>query len=292
MESNENPDIDTTQDSLTDMSEARQQGRCVKDVMHTHVISIKPQKSLETGARLMSKNHVSCLAVVDNAAFKGLITQKIIVNAVCEHGDADTLRVHDHMLCAVPTISPEITVVEASRIAHREQIKWLPVVTGQTIIGIITQTDLVQALMCFDSFPDVASIMNRDTISVHAATSVADAANIMTEHSVSCVVAMQNDKVLGILTEKDLLKVAIKSDKKLSDMCVVDIMSFPVITARPTDSMISTCRLMDRMRIHHLAIIEDEQLRGILTRTDVLKAFQQSLAQYAEVSDLVAASQS
>jgi CBS domain-containing protein len=292
MKSSQNHDIDANQDGSTEMSTARQQGLCVKDVMHAHVISITSQESLKTGAELMSENHISCLAVVDNAVFKGLITQKIIVNIVCERGDADSLRVHDHMLHTVPTVSPEITVLEASRIAHREQVKWLPVLTGQTIVGIITQTDLVQALMCFDTFPDAASIMNRDTISVHAATSVADAANIMAEDGISCVVAIQNGKVLGILTEKDLLKIAIDSDKNLSDMCVVDIMSFPVIAARPSDSMISSCRLMDRMRIHHLAIMKDEKLCGIITRTDVLKAFQKSLGQYTGLSDLVMLSQS
>jgi len=241
----------------------------------------------------MSENHISCLAVVNNDVFEGLITQKTaLMSLVHEHGNADSLRIQDHMLRAVATVSPETSVLEASQIAHRKQAKWLPVLTGQTVVGMITQTDLVQALMCFDSFPDVASIMSCDTISIHAATSVVDAANIMAEHGISCVVAIQNDKVLGILTEKDLLKTALQPEKDLPDICVVDIMSFPVIAARPSDSMISASRLMDRMHIHHLAVMENEELCGIITRTDVLKAFQDSLAQYTDLGNLVQLSQS
>jgi len=293
MEFNKKPDSEATQDDPTGMSTARQQDLCVRDVMNPRVIAVTSTESLKAGARLMSENCISCLPVVDNHVFKGLITQEaILTSLIREHAIADTLRVHDHMLPTVVTISPEVSVLEASMIAHRKQIKWLPVLTGQTVVGIITQTDLVHALMCFDSFPDVASIMSRDTISVHAASSVVEAANIMAENRVSCVVAIQNGRVLGILTEKDLLKIALEPDKKLSDICVVDAMSFPVISARPSDSMISASRLMDRMHIHHLAVLEDEQLRGIITRTDVLKAFQQSLVQYTGLYDLVTLSQS
>lgn len=289
IEPNEAPDNEGDQGRYDG---THQQDLCVKDVMNPHVVSITSSESIQTGARLMSENHISCLAVVDKGVFKGLLTQKtILASIVHEHATAHTLPVHDHMLPTVTTISPELSVLEASRIAHREQIKWLPVLSGQTIVGIITQTDLVQALMCLDSFPDVASIMSSDAVAIHAATSVGDAANIMAERQVSCVVAIQKGKVLGILTEKDLLKIAVKPRENLSDICVVDLMSFPVIAARPSDSMISASRLMDRMHIHHLVVMEDEKLRGIITRTDVLKAFQRSLVQYTKLDDLVKLSQ-
>jgi predicted transcriptional regulator len=275
------------------ISSAQQRELYVRNVMTPHVITIKSSESIRAGASLMSENHISCLAVVDGHGFEGLITQEIaLMSLVHDHANADSLRIGDHMLRTVATVSPDTSVLEASQLAHHESAKWLPVLTGQTVVGIITQTDLVQALMCFDSFPDVASIMTCDTIAIHAATNVVDAANVMTRHGISCIVAIQNDKVLGILTEKDLLKTALKPEKDLTDICVVDIMSFPVIAARPSDSMISASRLMDRMHIHHLAVMENEQLCGIITRTDVLKAFQQSLVQYTGLHDLVAQTRS
>jgi len=280
IESDKKPDIKATQIDLTGISTARQQDLWIKDVMNPHVITITSTESIKTGIRLMSENHISCLPVVDNGVFKGLITQKtIIMNMVHENGISDTSRVHDQMLSTVPTVSPETSVLEACEIAHRKNVKWLPVLTGQTIVGIITQTDLTQALTCFDKLPDVASIMSSDTVTVHAGSSVADAANIMVEHGVSCIVAMKNGKALGILTEKDLLKIAAERGKSLSDICVVDTMSFPVIAANPSDSLISVSRLMDRMHIHHLVIMEDEQLCGIITRTDILREFRKALAQ-------------
>jgi CBS domain-containing protein len=279
IESNRKPDIKATQMDLTGISTARQQDLWVKDVMNPHVITITSTESIKTSVRLMSENHISCLPVVDNDIFKGFITQKtIVMNMVRENVISDTSRVDDQMLSTVPTVSWETSVLEACEIAHRNNVKWLPVLTGQTLVGIITQTDLTRALMRFDKLPDVASIMSSDTVTVPAGSSVIDAANTMVEHGVSCVVAMKNERALGILTEKDFLKTATESGKTLSDIRVVDTMSFPVIATSPFDSLISASRLMDRMHVHHLVVMENEQLCGIITRTDVLKAFEQAIS--------------
>ena len=279
IESNIDPDIKATQTDLTGILTARQQDLWVKDVMNSHVITITSTESIRTAIRLMSENHISCLPVVDNDVFEGLITQKTIIQSLArEHVLSDTVRVHDQMLRTVLTVSPETSVWEASEIAHRKHLKWLPVLVGQTIVGIITQTDLIRALTCLDKLPEVASIMSSGTITIHAGSSLADAANLMVEYGVSCIVAMQNGKALGILTEKDLLKIALEPGTSLSDFSVVDTMSFPIIAASPSDSLISVSRLMDRTNIHHLVVMKDEQPWGIVTRTDVLMAFQQSLA--------------
>ena len=293
MELNESSDIRAAQDGVIEISTASQQDLCIKDVMNSNVISIGPDESLKTGARRMSENHITCLPVIGHGTFQGLITQKTVLKAIIhEPALADETKVSDKMSCSVPTISPDFSVLEASQVAYRKQVKWLPVLEGQTVVGIITQTDLVQALMCFDSFPDVASIMSRDPVAVHAAVSVADVAKTMAEHGVSCIVAVQNKRVIGILTERDLLKMAFAPGQSLSDVCVVDAMSFPVIAARPSDSMISASRLMDRMHIHHLVVMEKDQLCGIITHTDVLKAFQRSLVQYTGLYNLVKLAQS
>lgn len=289
----ENAEIRADQDDIIEVTTASQEGLYVRDVMNSNVISIGPDESLKTGAQRMSENHITCLPVVEKGSFLGLVTQKTVLQTIIQgSAQADDLLIRDHMSRSVPTISPDFSVLEASQVAYRKQVKWLPVLEGQTVVGIITQTDLVQALMCFDSFPDVASIMSRDPVAVHAAVSVAEVAKTMAEQGVSCIVAIQNERVIGILTERDLLKMAFKPTQSLSEICVVDAMSFPVITARPSDSMISASRLMDRMHIHHLVVMEDDRLCGIITHTDVLKAFQRSLVQYTGLYNLVKLSHS
>ena len=179
-ESNAEPESRFTQSHMQGQRAAHQRELWVRDVMNSHVIALTPEETIMTGAKMMSEHHISCLAVVDSGIFKGLITQENILTAIFrQSSEINKLTVSECMLQAVPGISPEMTVLEASKVADRNNVKWLPVLTGQTIVGIVTQTDLVQVLMCLDSFPDVASIMSRDAISIAAGTSAADALSRM-----------------------------------------------------------------------------------------------------------------
>ena len=67
----------------------------------------------------------------------------------------------------------------------------------------------LSSIMAVNTYRFLVSEFVRPT--VEEVSSVSDVANIMAEHGVSCVVAILKGKVLGILTEKDLLKIAIKT---------------------------------------------------------------------------------
>ena len=252
----------------------------VSQIMNPRVITIHPDESLSLAVKVMSENHVSCLPVVDADAgqFTGLITQKSVLNLVATQSrQLNALRVKDHMVHNVLTVSPSTSALEASAIAASKGVKWIPVLSGAKLVGVVTQTDLAQALSCFDCFPDVASIMSTATVTIDAADTLARAVHTMSEQDISCLVALRQEKAIGILTEKDILKYAAEAENSLQDVCVVDVMSFPVVSVDPTDSTISANRLMDRMRLHHLVVMDGEQLCGIITRTDVLKALRDSL---------------
>jgi len=252
----------------------------VSQIMNPHVITIHSDESLSLAVKVMSENHVSCLPVVgaDTGQFTGLITQKSVLNRITSQSpQLSALKVEDHMIHNVLTISPSISALEASAIAASKGVKWIPVLSGTKLVGVVTQTDLAQALSCFDCFPDVAAIMSSATVTIDAADTLARAACIMSEQNISCLVALRQEKTIGILTEKDILKHTAETENSLQDTCVVDVMSFPVISVDPTDSTISANRLMDRMRVHHLVVLDEEKLCGIVTRTDVLKALRDSL---------------
>jgi CBS domain-containing protein len=253
----------------------------ISHVMNPHVITVKSDESLSQAIKTMSQNHISCLPVVDVDCnqFIGLITQKSVLNLINTQGpQLSALKVKDHMILDVPTISPDVSALEATTIAQDRGVKWLPVLSETELVGIVTQTDLAQALTCFDCFPEVASIVSSATVTIDAADTLATAACIMTEQNISCLIALRQEKPIGILTEKDILKYSVETGNGLQDSRVVDVMSFPIISVSSSDSTISASRLMDRMRMHHLVVMDDERLCGIITKTDVLKALRESLS--------------
>jgi len=78
--------------------------------------------------------------------------------------------------------------------------------------------------------------------------------------------------VLGIITERDLLKAQAANRVPLQQLPVATFMSTALISARLDDDITVAMRLMTTHRIRHLPVIEDDQLHGLVSIGDVVKA--------------------
>jgi CBS domain-containing protein len=78
-------------------------------------------------------------------------------------------------------------------------------------------------------------------------------------------------RMVGIITERDILKVVATHKGPLSAVRVADAMSKELTIGAPTDSVEDTMGLMTRLRIRHLPVVEDGQLLGLVSIGDVVK---------------------
>lgn len=250
----------------------------VKDVMTTHVFTIRTMNTIQTAAELMSENHVSCLPVLDDGKFQGILTQRDVLAGTADlESAADSVTVAQRVRRDVPTIPPETGVLEAGRIMETQKTKWLPVLSAGQLAGIVTQTDVIGAITSLVKVVEVGTIMNTDVTSVDAAITVSEATRIMADQNISCVVAVHGGKMVGILTEKDILGRVYAAGKDPHQILVADIMSFPVTTVQPCHCLFTTHRTMDRMHIHRLVVTNGDRLAGIVTQTDILKTLKATL---------------
>ena len=118
---------------------------------------------------------------------------------------------------------------------------------------------------------DILSRKGASTISVLPDTTVFDALKIMAEKNIGSVVVMENDKYLGIVSERDYSRKVILNGKSSTDTQVAEIMSsdFPRVT--PSDSIDYCMQLMSDKNIRYLPVFEGEKLSGILSINDVVK---------------------
>jgi CBS domain-containing protein len=79
-------------------------------------------------------------------------------------------------------------------------------------------------------------------------------------------------RVLGIITERDLLRVQATGKVSLEDRTVGSVMSTELISAAPTDRVQHAMGLMTEHRVRHLPILEEGRLRGMISIGDVVKA--------------------
>ena len=255
----------------------------VKDVMSKDVITIGPEETVVSAAKTMSENNVSCILVVDNGNVVGIVTEKDFLTRIADKDrNLDEIAVAETMSCPVESISPDLSVFDASAIMEAKHIKRLPILAGKRLVGIVTQTDLTRALTSYCIWKDVAEIMSSDVAVVQTKATVAEAAQIMSSHNISCIVALEGNEVQGIITERDLLKRVIAPQKDPAHINIEEVMSSPVTTIPPNYSVFSAYKTMDRMHVRRLVVMENEQLCGIVTQTDILRVTKKKLQEEEE----------
>lgn len=115
----------------------------LSDVMSKNVISISPQQSIKEAADLMSRHNVGSLPVVENGQLKGMITDRDITLRSTAKGGNETAKVAECMTASnLVTASPTMDVTEASRIMSENQLRRLPVVDHQQMVGMISLGDV------------------------------------------------------------------------------------------------------------------------------------------------------
>lgn len=120
----------------------------------------------------------------------------------------------------------------------------------------------------------ISSILARkgsSAVSVSPDTVVVDALKIMAEKNIGSVVVMENDKYLGIMTERDYSrKVALKG-KNSSIVKVSEIMGSDLPVVNPNDSIEHCMELMSDKNVRYMPVFENNKLVGIISMSDVVK---------------------
>jgi len=102
--------------------------------------------------------------------------------------------------------------------------------------------------------------------------SVKDAVRKMNKFRIGCLVVMQGDRPVGILTERDIMRKVVEPCIDPSLINVSDVMSTPITTIDPAVSVEDAARLMSRKHIKKLPVVEDGRLIGIVTSTDLVRS--------------------
>lgn len=119
---------------------------------------------------------------------------------------------------------------------------------------------------------DLLDSKGRSVVTVPPSLPLENAAQLMIQHDIGSVVVVEESEILGILTERDVLRVVAKGVRKFRDVTVADLMTKDVLVGLPSDSLDYAKAVMAQNRIRHLPIIEGMWLDGILSIRDVVEA--------------------
>jgi acetoin utilization protein AcuB len=133
--------------------------------------------------------------------------------------------------------------------------------------------------------------MTRGVATIHSHALVRGAADMMRTRKIRHLPVVDREgRLVGIVTDRDLRQVIFDPSIQsraggvadtLGRLTVRDVMTWGVVTARPDTTIGEAARRMHEQKIGALPVVEGERVVGIITESDVLKAFQDVLAQEA-----------
>ncbi len=116
----------------------------------------------------------------------------------------------------------------------------------------------------------VKDIMKKNVITIDEAESIQDAAQMMTDANVGCVIVTRKDDPVGIITERDFVtKVAAEGRPLFTE--ISEVMSLPLTVIDPDETVWDAAEIMRTKGIHKLPVQEGNEIVGIVTTTDLVK---------------------
>ena len=120
-----------------------------------------------------------------------------------------------------------------------------------------------------DTIGSVLNSKNRKICAVTPNTSVYDALCVMAEEDIGAVLVMENQRLCGVLSERDYARKVILSGKSSRETEVAEIMSEPGLVSRSTT--VDDCmRQMTGSRVRHMTVLEEDRVLGVVSIGDLV----------------------
>jgi len=110
----------------------------------------------------------------------------------------------------------------------------------------------------------VESIMSKHVITLEADSTALQAAKLMSEKNAGSVVITDNNKIVGIITERDLIKLVCAADLQASKAPIASIMSAPLIVIAKSLTVGDAAETMLRNKLRHLGVRDGNDENGII----------------------------
>ena len=116
----------------------------------------------------------------------------------------------------------------------------------------------------------VDKLMTRNLVNIQVGMSAIDAAKLMKNYKVGSVFVKQENRIVGIVTEPDIIRKVVGAERVPYYIPVEDIMSSPVIGIDSRRSITEAADLMEQYGTRHLAVYSGEAIVGVLSVRDLL----------------------
>ncbi|MDQ7831864.1 MAG: PAS domain S-box protein [Desulfovibrionaceae bacterium] len=248
------------------------------DEIHSRdLVAVGPRTTVADVAALLRERALSCLPVLDDGRPVGIITERRLLWAVAADPGVGRAYVSAVMSSPVLTATPDTTAHEAYTLLQKHHLRHLVVVRADgTACGVVSQSDLVEHLgyEYFVELRRLSRIMVREVVSAAPATPLPEALGVMAQKQISCLLAVDDGRPVGIITERDAASVILVGQAACT-LSLGDVMRSPVLTVAVDLPVHEGLSLMRRNGIRRLVMVDGQgRLAGLVTQSDVVNAME------------------
>ncbi len=267
----------------------------VMSIAKKTVVTAPQTATIKEAAEIMVKNKFRRLPITDPGTGKLLGGDKYRIMEDKYEGNflaAINESVKKIMARDVETISHKDSLAHAVNKMIEKEVGGLPVVdSNQKIVGIVSERDFVSLLAGVLTDELVEDFMTEDVITTTPGTRIEGASKIMVRNKLRRIPVVgeerktphpEVDKIVGILTATDILgflgknslfgRLVTNSAEDILNTTIVDIMETKVVATTPNTRLGDLCSSMELEGIGGLPVIQNDELVGIITESDILKA--------------------
>lgn len=272
-----------------------------RDVMSSPVQVIGLDDSAAYARNQMLRNRCSRLLVMDGEQLVGIITKKDLGYRLRQSEPSWRRRPIDRVpisLLMTPdpvSVAPDATIGTLAGVMLEFGVSGLPVVDDCTLVGIVTKTDILRSISVEQLRMTVGDLMG-DVVTVSRYHSLDHVIGLASERDDRVVVVNSDGTLAGIITESNLAFFEYvghvpgepdrgvtmlrreapggpKTRRHVRDVSAVaeDLMSRPVECVPPDAPIAEAVRRMRELRINSLVVVDAGDIKGIITRDDVIK---------------------
>jgi CBS domain-containing protein len=117
----------------------------------------------------------------------------------------------------------------------------------------------------------ISDVMSFRLVAVRPDESVHVAIARMLEENVGSVAVCEDNRLVGMFTERDVLRLAGQDGGGFEDTKVAEVMTRALVTAAPDDDVLAAAQMMGERRIRHLPVVEGDNVLGLIGIRDVLR---------------------
>jgi CBS domain-containing protein len=253
------------------------------DLMSKQLITIDVNDSVRNALMLMQKKKVSRLLVRKNKEIVGILTERDLARRLGSEKERKLSDAHIHVSSCYTKHLLTADKGEDVKAVARKMLEYgissVAVADQWKVIGLVTKTDLIKLLENSDE--QIEKIMTKNVKRIEVGSRLLEARRMMLHYGIKRLVVTDKDKLVGIITESDIAK-ALGLFRKVSEgkhweekmrgILVDDAMTSAVLTLKPTDKVGACVRLMLDKDISGIPVVDGEEIKGIVTKTDLVKA--------------------